>query len=53
MPKDIKREDLVFDDSVKINSKGEAILGRLYGPVAEFIAPTRNGRNDARREAGK
>lgn len=44
MPKDIKREDLVFDDSVKVNSKGEAILGRLYGPVAEFIAPTRNGR---------
>lgn len=44
MPKDIKREDLVFDDSVKVNNKGEAILGRLYGPVAEFIAPTRNGR---------
>lgn len=44
MPDKIKREDLVFDDSVKVNSKGEAILGRLYGPVAEFIAPTRNGR---------
>lgn len=44
MPEDIKREDLVFDDSVKVNNKGEAILGRLYGPVAEFIAPTRNGR---------
>ena len=44
MPKDFKREDLVFDDSVKVNKKGEAILGRLYGPVAEFIAPTRNGR---------
>lgn len=44
MSKDIKREELVFDDSVKVNKKGEAILGRLYGPVAEFIAPTRNGR---------
>lgn len=44
MPKDIKREDLVFDDSVKVNNKGEAILGVLRGPVAEFIAPTRNGR---------
>lgn len=44
MPKDIKREDLRFDDTVKVNNRGEAILGRLYGPVAEFIAPTRNGR---------
>ena len=44
MPKDIKREELVFDDSIKVSNKGEAILGKLYGPVAEFIAPTRNGR---------
>ena len=44
MPKDIRREDLRFDDTVKVNNRGEAILGRLYGPVAEFIAPTRNGR---------
>ena len=44
MPEELKKENLTFDDSVKVNKKGEAILGRLYGPVAEFIAPTRNGR---------
>lgn len=44
MPADIKNERLILDDSVKQNKKGEAILGKLYGPVAEFIVPTRNGR---------
>jgi len=39
-----KKEDLVLDDTVKQNKKGEAILGRLQGPVADFINPTRNGR---------
>lgn len=39
-----EKKDLILDDSVKVNKKGEAILGRLYGPVAEFVAPTRNGR---------
>ena len=41
---DIKKEDLVLDDTVKKNSKGEAILGQLYGPCADFLLPTRNGR---------
>ena len=40
----VKKEDLVLDDTVKKNSKGEAILGRLYGPCADFLSPTRNGR---------
>lgn len=39
-----KKEELAFDDSVKQNKKGETILGRLSGPCADFIAPTRNGR---------
>lgn len=36
--------ELKFDDSVKQNRKGEAILGKLRGPVADIIDPTRNGR---------
>ena len=40
----IKKEELKFDDSVKQNSKGQVILGRLYGPCADFINATRNGR---------
>ena len=40
----VKKEDLVLDDTVKKNSKGEAILGQLYGPCADFLLPTRNGR---------
>lgn len=44
MNNNIKQEELTFDDSVKVNDKGEVILGRLRGPVAEFIAPTRNER---------
>ena len=45
MSVDIKRnEELVLDDSVKINSRGEAILGVLEGPCADVINPTRNER---------
>ena len=40
----IKQEELQFDDSVKVNSKGDPILGRLTGPCADIINPTRNGR---------
>ena len=37
-------KSLALDDSVKVNNKGEAILGRLEGPCADFIDATRNGR---------
>ena len=40
----IKKEELKLDDTVKQNSKGEAILGRLSGIVADLVHPTRNGR---------
>lgn len=40
----LRKEELILDDSVKQNSKGEAILGRLYGTVADVVNPTRNGR---------
>lgn len=39
-----KNEELKLDDSVKQNSKGQVILGQLYGPCADFLNPTRNGR---------
>lgn len=42
--KDLKKPDLILDDSVKQNKRGEAILGRLYGPCADIIHSTRNGR---------
>lgn len=44
MAKVQQNEELKFDDSVKVNKRGEAILGRLQGPCADFINPTRNGR---------
>lgn len=37
-------EELVLDDSIKVNKKGEAILGVLEGPCADVINPTRNER---------
>ena len=39
-----RNEELVLDDSVKVNNKGEAILGVLEGPCADVINPTRNER---------
>ena len=39
-----KTEELVLDDSVKLNNRGEAILGVLEGPCADVINPTRNER---------
>lgn len=41
---EIKKEELVLDDSVKQNKSGQPILGRLEGICADFISPTRNGR---------
>jgi hypothetical protein len=43
---EVKRgnEELVIDDSIKVNKKGEAILGVLEGPCADVINPTRNDR---------
>ena len=40
----LKKEELRLDSTVTQNSKGEAILGRLYGTVADVVNPTRNGR---------
>lgn len=40
----VTQEELTFDNSVKVNSKGDPILGRLTGPCADIINPTRNGR---------
>lgn len=40
----LKKEELKFDDTKKQNHKGEAILGQLYGTVADVVNPTRNGR---------
>ena len=39
-----KTEVLKLDDTIKENKKGEVILGRLTGPCADFLNPTRNGR---------
>lgn len=44
MPQVIKNEELSFDDSVKVNNKGQVILGKLRGPCADFIHATRNDR---------
>lgn len=41
---ELKKEELTLDDSVKQNKMGQPILGRLQGPCADFILPTRNGR---------
>ena len=37
-------EELKFDNSAVLSEKGSPILGRLSGPVADIINPTRNGR---------
>ena len=38
------QEELRYDSSAKVSSKGSAILGRLTGPCADCVNPTRNGR---------
>ena len=40
----VKQEELVLDDTIKTNKRGEAILGVLEGPCADVINPTRNDR---------
>lgn len=40
----LKNEELQLDDKIKLNKDGRPILGRLYGPCADIISPTRNGR---------
>lgn len=37
-------KELKFDDTQSVNANGEAVLGRLTGPCADIINPTRNGR---------
>lgn len=44
MPEIKKNEELSLDDSVKTSKSGNPILGRLQGPCADFLQPTRNGR---------
>ena len=44
MASDLKKEELKYDSTAKVSSKGTAILGRLIGPCADTINPTRNGR---------
>ena len=39
-----KVEELQLNDTIKTSGKGEAILGVLEGPCADFLNPTRNGR---------
>lgn len=39
-----RTEELTLDSSVKQNKDGNPILGRLYGPCADIIHPTRNQR---------
>ena len=44
MANKLNKAELQLDDTVKVNSKGSVILGRLAGPCADVINPTRNGR---------
>ena len=39
-----KNEELEYNSSVTTNKKGEAMLGQVYGAVADVVNPTRNGR---------
>lgn len=41
----VKNEELTLNDKIKFDNKGGAILGVLEGPVADFMNPTRNGRD--------
>ena len=40
----VKQEEIKYDGSAKVSSKGTAILGKLSGVAADTINPTRNGR---------
>ena len=39
-----ENESLKLNDNVKVNDRGQVILGRLEGPCADFVHATRNGR---------
>ena len=39
-----KKEELKFNDSPGVNSKGQSVLGTLEGYCADIVNPTRNGR---------
>lgn len=40
----ISTEELKFQNDPSVNEQGQAVLGHLEGPCADFISPTRNGR---------
>lgn len=42
--KDTIREMLAFEDLTEEEKQKKHILGRLYGPIADVVNPTRNGR---------
>ena len=42
--KDVIRETLAFKELTPEEKTKRGILGRLYGPIADIINPTRNGR---------
>lgn len=44
MSKDTIKETLSFKELTEQEKTARGILGRLYGPCADFINPTRNGR---------
>ena len=44
MKKDKIRETLAFENLTEEEKSSRHILGRLYGPIADIINPTRNGR---------
>lgn len=44
MKKDVIKETLSFKELTQEEKDARGILGRLYGPCADFINPTRNGR---------
>ena len=44
MKKDVIKETLLFKELTEEEKTARGILGRLYGPCADFINPTRNGR---------
>ena len=44
MANNIAKEELMFNDSPGVSSKGQPILGTLEGYCADTIQPTRNGR---------
>ena len=44
MSKNTIKETLAFKELSEEEKKSRGILGRLYGPCADFINPTRNGR---------